>query len=313
MAREINNHLAILVATYNRLPLLKMVLESIISGTDSSHGIYVIDGGSTDGTIEYLRELHGITPIFQNELIGATRAYNQVWRQIEGKYSCWLSDDTEVVAGSLDLALSILDSNSKIGMVGLKMKDVKGPGVVQPYMGAISEHGILNCNHGVFRTKILRDVGYFNENYHTYFFDPDFTASVLCTGHSVVMTKDVGIQHHRDVEDIEDWNSKIDKELSRVDHKKVYYEKFKFLADTHTPLVRFANWFSRYLIYFLFLNAQPDTKRLGLNRRDWRNIITGRFIKLFDLIQNKNRDYYLVQKLPRSVLLDERNPYRYLV
>lgn len=309
----ISNHLVILVATYNRLPLLKLVLESIRSGTKCSHEIFVIDGGSTDGTVEYLKELSGITPVFQNELVGATRAYNQVWRQIESKYACWLSDDTVVVAGSLDLAVDILESHPEIGMVGLKMKDVKGPGSVQPYMGAISEHGILNCNHGVFHTKLLREVGYFNESYYSYMFDPDFTASIICSGNSVVMTKKVCIHHHRDIHDIEDWNSKIDRALYRVDHMKIYYEKFIFLKKTRTPIVRFVDWISRYLIYLVFFTSPPDSKRLGFDRRDWRNVIKGRFTNILDPLENKDNKYYLVQKLPRAMLLDEGNPYRHLV
>lgn len=302
--------LVILVATYNRLPQLSVVLESILSGTKCSHEVYVIDGGSTDGTVEYLREHPGITPVFQDKLVGAVRAYNRIWRQIESTYACWLSDDTEVVRGSLDLAVDILDAHPELGMVGLKMKDVKGPGSVQPYMGAVSEHGILNCNHGVFRTEILRQVGYFNESYHTYFFDPDFTASILCAGHRVVMTRDVCILHHRDVNSIEEWNTKIANELSRVDHTRIYYEKFKFLEATRTPLTRFTGWISRYLIYLLFYNSPPETERLGLNRRDWRNLIKGRFIKLLDPIMHKDRDYYLVQQIPEKILRNVGNPYR---
>ena len=50
-----SNYLTILIATYNRLEPLKVVIEAINAQTKCSHEIIVIDGGSTDGTIEYLK------------------------------------------------------------------------------------------------------------------------------------------------------------------------------------------------------------------------------------------------------------------
>jgi len=43
-----------------------------------------------------------------------------VWRHVETPYSCWLSDDTDLVPGSIDTAIEILDADPTIGMVGLK-------------------------------------------------------------------------------------------------------------------------------------------------------------------------------------------------
>src|SRR5918992_3727026 len=127
MLKKRSDSLTVLVATYNRLDLLKRTLASVAGGTDIAQEIIVIDGGSTDGTVEYLRRLRNVTAVLQGALLGTARAYNQVWRQIDSKYTCWLSDDTEVVGGSLELAVRILEERGEIGMVGLKMRDTKGP------------------------------------------------------------------------------------------------------------------------------------------------------------------------------------------
>ncbi len=193
-----NDRFVILVATYNRLALLKTVVEAIEGGTTTPHELMVIDGGSTDGTIEYLQSDPRITPVLQGELLGTARCYNRVWRRVQSTYTCWLSDDTEVVPGVLDRAIAILEADARIGMVGLKMKDTKGPGRFEPYRGGIYEYGILNCNHGVFRTALGHQIGFFNEGYRSYMIDPDITASILCTGHRVVMTRAVAVLHHRE-------------------------------------------------------------------------------------------------------------------
>ena len=166
-------------------------------GTRTPIEIVAIDGGSTDGTVEYLRTEPRVTPVLQGELLGTARSYNRVWRHVETPYSCWLSDDTDLVSGSLDTAIEILDADPTIGMVGLKMKDTRGPGRHEPYRGGLSEYGILNCNHGVLRTDLARRVGFFNESYRSYMIDPDLTASILCTGHKVVMTRQVAVLQQR--------------------------------------------------------------------------------------------------------------------
>jgi GT2 family glycosyltransferase len=337
MINKRSNYLVILVATYNRLHLLRRVVDSIIRGTRCSFEIIVIDGGSTDGTIEYLKSHPDITPVFQGKLLGTARAYNRVWRHIESKYTCWLSDDTEVVEGSLDLAVNILESNPEIGMVGLKMKDVVGPWKNVPYMGSVSMYGIINCNHGVLRVDSLRSVGYFNESYRAYMIDPDLTASILCTGKSVVLTKSISILHHREWAENVDVKDKIKREQGGINNKRIYMEKFSFLRNSPKLLVfhqqrsrlhrhatvgpfhvdsdtlKMCRIWLGYLRQILFLGAGPDAVRLGLNWCDWNNLIYGRFVRLTDPLDCKNFPYYLVQRLPRHLLLSGANPYRHLV
>jgi len=305
---QLSNYFVILVATYNRLALLKKAIDSIEEQTHCSHEIIVIDGGSTDGTIEYLRSNPGVTPVFQGELIGTARAYNQVWRQVKSKYTCWLSDDTEVVGGSLDQAIGILESQPQIGLVGLKMKDTEGPWVKVPYLGGFSKYGVLNCNHGVLPMNLLRAVNYFNENYRAYMIDPDLTASVLCSGRHVVMTKHIGLFHHREWATSSDWQDKIRRDEDGIDNKKIYLDRFKFLEEVNAPSINFKTWLDRRLGRSVYFLCKPDSIWLGQNRRDWRNLIQGRFIRFTDPIENIGRPFHLVQRLPRHLLLSEANP-----
>ncbi|MCU0534217.1 MAG: glycosyltransferase [Hydrococcus sp. Prado102] len=317
MLNRKSNYLVILIATYNRLNLLKRALNSIATNTRCSHEIIVIDGGSSDGTIEYLKSNPNVTPVFQGELLGAARAYNQVWKQVESQYTCWLSDDTEIVAGSLDLAVNILKNHPSIGMVGLKMKDTTGESQIKPYMGAISEYGIINCNHGVLATSLLRSLGYFNESYRTYGIDPDLTASVLCTGKSTVMTKQVSVLHHRvDFKESTPMKEReSDGENIRDEGKSIYHEKFQFLAHCDVPYAYTKALLKDRSIPFLYPSGiqKWNTIRLGLNYRDWRNIIRGKFVKATDPLDNLLHPYHLVQQLPRHLLLSAKNPYRHIL
>jgi glycosyltransferase involved in cell wall biosynthesis len=302
-----SRHLVVMVATYNRLALLKTVLEAIAKGTRSEHEVIVIDGGSTDGTIEFLQSHPAITPVLQGKLLGTARCYNRVWREIDSDYSCWLSDDTEIVPGSLDTAIEVLKADPGIGMVGLKMKDTKGPGRHEPYRGGISEYGILNCNHGVLPTAVARAAGFFNEQYRAYFIDPDLTASVLALGKRVVMSKAVSVLHHREWAEKEG-DEKVAREMGGIDNQAIYHERFRFLANTRTTAVRVRSRIGRYVTRLLFLGAPPESKRLGLNRRDWQNLSAGRFISVLDPLRTAGQPYHLVQRIKPAVLARAANP-----
>ena len=109
----------------------------------------------------------------------------------------WISDDNEIVNGGLDAAVEILDHLPRVGMVGVKMRDVEGPSADAPYLGAVSSIGVLNVNQGMLRTPVLQAVGGFSERFRDYGIDPDLTAKVLFSGWDVAYTRVVGIHHYR--------------------------------------------------------------------------------------------------------------------
>ena len=303
-----SDYLVILVGTYNRLEFLKRVLESLRNGVEVPHEVIVIDGGSTDGTVEYLKSCPDVLPVLQGKLLGPAKAYNEVWRRIDSRYTCWLSDDTEIVKGAMHEALNILECNPSIGMVGLKMKDVtKG----NPYQGSFSPYGILNCAHAVLSTSLLSSVGYFNEDYPFYMIDPDLTASVLCTGKKVVMTKAIGVIHHR--EWIHHDEPSSTKQQRMADSKRIYMEKFHFLRTAGARSYSARHLLGRLIYKAIFPDPASRIIRFGGTRRDWRNVLLGRFISPLDSLRYRSQPYHLCQQIPSRVVMAAKNPYLHLV
>ena len=189
------------------------------------------------------------------------------------------------------------------------MKDTRGPGRFEPYRGGISEFGILNCNHGVFRTALGHQIGFFNEGYRSYMIDPDITASILSTGHKVVMTRDVAVLHHREWAEKEG-DEKVARDMGGIDNVGIYRRKFGFLARSNTPAARLRARLVRYVWRVLFLGGGPASRRFWLSRRDWINLAGGRFISLFDPLTHAGRPYHLTQSIPPALLESADNPYR---
>ncbi|KPF66599.1 glycosyl transferase family 2 [Bosea sp. AAP35] len=291
--------LSIVIGTYNRCDQIRRAIESIVATTSIGYCLYVTDAGSTDGTIAYLESVRSdtIVPILVGKRLGQAAAYNQVFEQVTTPYVCWLSDDNEVVGDGLGKAVRILTQDSRVGMVGLKVRDVQGPFCSAPYIGGLSKFGILNVNQGVLPTKVLREVGYFSEAFRDYGIDPDLTAKVLLAGYDIVFTRDVAIHHFRN------WET----DPSSPDYAKMQDRQRAYLAlydktyAAHFPngarqIVRRGVW--KAIRALTGLSLDSHAKVLGLNARDWQNGIIGRHIDLIHELRNQHADYHLRQHAP---------------
>lgn len=301
MAKKTPYILSVVVGTRNRLERLRECIDSICRETSVPTRIYVTDAGSTDGTVEYLNSIRSdaIQVILHPQRLGQARAYNEIFSQVVTPYVCWLSDDNVVVDRGLDRAVRVLEGVPTVGMVGLKVKDVQGPFSSEPYIGGVSEAGILNVNQGVLRTGILQKLGGFSEEFMDYGIDPDLTARVLYAGHDIVYTKSVAILHWREWGESEILAAQMAKQEK---YQALYREKY---CDGHGSMpvararIRAVSSVKRVL--------RVASKLIGSNRaehwaRDWYNVVTGRYIRLSDPIRTLRKDYHLVQRCdPDSV------------
>jgi GT2 family glycosyltransferase len=292
--------LTVVVGTYNRLDQIKRCIESIRHETSHKTLIVVTDAGSTDGTVDYLRQAAApdLKPILAGRKLGQAKAYNDVFRETTSPYVAWLSDDNEVVNGGLDLAVNILERRRRIDMVGLKVRDRLGPFAKAPYIGGIAAAtGILNVNQGVLRTQRLREVGYFSETFGFYGIDPDLTAKILYRGGAVVYTRPVAIHHYRN------WpTDKSGPEWSALHthHQKaeqIYRAKYAGIADGD-PLWMARRWLWKLARLglgkkFAINSHQPFA---GLLHRDWHNVFAARHINVFDPLLTRSQEFHLRQQ-----------------
>ena len=102
MAKIINNEIAVVVVTYNRLELLKQVISGLLTQTLQPNKIIIVNNNSTDGTAEYLNvllEKHPHITIITQENIGSSGGqYTGTKTAYEMGYEwIWIMDD-DVVA-----------------------------------------------------------------------------------------------------------------------------------------------------------------------------------------------------------------------
>jgi GT2 family glycosyltransferase len=292
--------LSVVVGTLNRLDRLRDCIESI-KQTSIPVKIYLTDAGSVDGTIDYLRKIESdsINVTLHDKKLGQATAYNEIFSNINSDYTCWLSDDNVIINEGLENAVRVLNDNPLVGMVGLKVKDVQGPFSSEPYIGGLSEAGILNVNQGVIRTVLLQKLGGFSEEFMNYGIDPDLTARVLFSGYDIVYTKKITVLHYRDWGESEIYNAQIAKQEV---YKELYRKKY-FHSISQWPKSRF--WFFVLSgVKYIALRTNIMFGRTWVNNwvRDLYNIVLGRYISLFDPIKSMGKDFHLIQHCDRETI-----------
>lgn len=305
--------LSIVIGTYNRIDLLRQCLDSLIGKVKIRHEIIVIDAGSTDGTVEYLGQVRDVRLVCDDGLIGQAQSLNRVFRMLESKYVCWLSDDNLVQPGMLDQAVSILEHDRKIGMVSLKVKDVSGPYVAADYLGGIWPSGVLNCNQGMLPVALMKKLGGFDENFRDYGIDADLTTRILLEGYKVVFTRQVAIHHIRNHE-ADSWTDSSGRKQKMERARELYRQKYDLLIRSeldggyHKGARGNSLWLQAVQHLFMLAGQKgiPLKKWIGLNERDWKNLFTARFVSKMDFLMNIHRPYYLVQNIPGKFLRELR-------
>ncbi len=308
--------LTILIGTVNRLPLLKKCLAGVIEELRPNYEVRVIDAGSNDGTQNYVRSLNHpqIHLIEDGKKLGQAKSFNQVLKTLESKYVCWISDDNVVTPGALGKAVAVFSEESRMGMVGLKVKDVNGQWADFPYIGGVYKSGVLNINQGMLPMDIFRSVGFFDETFGSYGIDADLTTRVLLAGYKVCLTKDVAVLHYRLHQDHPGAftsnersdqqtrsQSMYDTKYSSLCNSKAYAVRTRIAHAIFSRLIRKYFW-KRHWRYQLWRDRVIKRFNIQMSTRDIRNLLLCRWVSPLDLWKNRNKAYYLVQEFRKEII-----------
>lgn len=128
--------LSIAIINWNTKHLLKECLKSIYSKAHKiSFEILVVDNGSSDGSQEMIRIKFPQARLIENkDNLGFARANNQALRKSKGKYGLLLNSDTLVREGTLEMMVSFMEANSRVGICGCRLLNEDGS--VQPSCGS---------------------------------------------------------------------------------------------------------------------------------------------------------------------------------
>jgi N-acetylglucosaminyl-diphospho-decaprenol L-rhamnosyltransferase len=112
---------SVVVVTWNALPWLEQCLESV-----RGREVVVVDHGSTDGTVEFVRERFPEVRVIEQENKGMGGGNNAGMRAAGGRYFFLLNSDAWVVDDGLDKLIAFADANPEAAVVGPKLLNTDG-------------------------------------------------------------------------------------------------------------------------------------------------------------------------------------------
>ena len=120
--------LSIIILSYNTKEMLHDCLRSVSENTAGMLAeVFVVDSGSTDGSIELVR---GRFPWVDFTVTagfgGFAHANNLALRRAVGRYQLLLNSDTILPPGALAKVIAFMDGHPEVGVVGIKLVKADG-------------------------------------------------------------------------------------------------------------------------------------------------------------------------------------------
>lgn len=186
----------VIIPNWNGRHLLPRCLDALSRQTFDDFTITVVDNGSTDGSVTWLREHAPSVRVIANTANrGFAAAVNQGIRTGEGEYVATLNNDAEPEPGWLEALVAAAESDDRVGMCASKMLFADRPHLINSAGICLDWAGIAwDCRGGeldqpseerlteifgpcagaaLYRRKMLDEVGLFDEDFFAYLEDVD--------------------------------------------------------------------------------------------------------------------------------------------
>ena len=105
--------ISVIIPTLNRINTLQRALDSVINQTYKPAEIIVVDNGSSDGTLKFLREQYPKITILTENKIGVSSARNKGIKKSINQWIALLDSDDAWHPRKLEIQTSMLDSALK--------------------------------------------------------------------------------------------------------------------------------------------------------------------------------------------------------
>jgi GT2 family glycosyltransferase len=224
--------LSIVIICWNDLKVLPACLKSIYEQTRSTEfEVLISDNGSTDGSLDYVRQNYPQARILENRAnLGYARGNNAGIRATgDAEYVLILNPDTIIHEGALDKWVAWADQNPSAGAFGCNVRNPDGsyqhparpfPTVWRYWVSALFLRPLgrfsnlflsdtysgwngttqrpIDWQSGccvMFRGKLLKELGGFDERFFYHFEEVDLCYRVWQSGHPIMYNPDVVITH----------------------------------------------------------------------------------------------------------------------
>ena len=198
------------IVTYNNIKTIGVAVSTLLKNTACDFTLYAVDNGSTDGTVEFLREnFPQVKLIVSERNIGFGAGHNSIIDRLDSDYHVIINPDILLRDDAISQMTDYLEEHEEIGMLSPKIEfpdgrpQILGKRIPKPYYLAASrlrgkepgkllrEYAMLDEDMTmprqienatgcfmVIRTELFKKLGGFDSRYFMYFEDCDLTREV---------------------------------------------------------------------------------------------------------------------------------------
>lgn len=269
--------LSIITLTYNHLKYTKKFIESLYKYT-SDFELIIVDNGSTDETVEYLKSLNydNLKIIFNTENLGFSKGNNQGIEIAQGEYLGFLNNDILLYPNWFEECEKVFQKENAAFV---------SPRHINPHFDNTNENNYIeffkknfkynsqyekNFDECVFscvltKRSVINNIGFFDENYSPAFFeDNDIKYRAILKGYGIYVVNNICFYHFGSITSM-NFDQKLEK------NRQFYYSKYPFAEylsvsgrdrDTYKRIVEDFRRFPLKQIYTIYIIIRKIKNRL---------------------------------------------------
>lgn len=166
--------ISIITVSFNQAEFIRANIESVLSQDYDNYEHIIIDGGSTDGTVDILKEYPHLNWISEPDK-GQADGLNKGFKKASGDIIAWVNSDDELAPNSLKIINDFFTKNPDkfvltgnqviIDRYGNKIKTIKASAFTYDHLLNGVRTSVMQ-NSTFFRRAVLLDVGFLDEDFH---------------------------------------------------------------------------------------------------------------------------------------------------
>ncbi len=213
---------SVIILNWNGLDDTKPCLEHVRKSTYPNIEIIVVDNGSVDGSLPYLRKQEDIILVENITNRGFTGGHIDGYKKASGEYILLLNNDAVMDLSYIETAANILQANKKIGAVGGRayfwnkqnelfnltspfysfqtVNPVTAEGIFSTSdSGALQEVNVVSGSAVMVPRSVIEKVDYLHDRFFAYYEETDLFARMKRAGYSIIYSPDLKIWHRNGV------------------------------------------------------------------------------------------------------------------
>jgi hypothetical protein len=202
-ATRVDVKVSVVVVNWNRVEDTLLCIKYLRKQAYRNIEVIVVDNGSTDGSVEALKQIAGVKVVELGSNLGPSMARNVGIEMATGKYTLFIDSDAVLSKKGMRRMVERMEADPTIGILGCKIVNAFSRGIDQwIYHQPYDEYGdqmfetySFSAAGAMVRTEAAKEVGGFWDRLFIYNEEVDLSIRLIRAGFKVIYDPTVYVFH----------------------------------------------------------------------------------------------------------------------